>query len=218
MKEQKYWKDQASSFSRYYSNFRSFNFKICISRFLNNRTNTLMSLIGSTKNKVILDVGSGSGVHMKMIAPQCQKIIGIDFSEQMLLEARKDLNKLARRNWKLQKANAQELPFSDKHFDVVICIGLLDYVTSPKQVLSECCRVLKEKGFIIFTIPKKPSFFFFLRTPAGNLIRRKILNLPPIDNIYNLKELDKLINAVGLYPYYTKPIWTTMWITKAQKA
>lgn len=214
---QDYWKEQASDFANYYAKKKRFSLKNFVSRFLDSRTTLLISLMDFKEDATILDLGCGSGVHIKLFAERCRQITGVDFSEQMLLQAEKELEGIDKRKWTLKQADAQELPFPDKSFDVVISMGLLDYVPSPEQVLSECHRVLKDSGTIIFTIPKGPSLFFFLRTPIGNIIRKKIFDLPPIDNIFTRKEIETLVRSKGFQLSYVKPIWTTMWMIKAIK-
>lgn len=214
---QDYWKEQASDFANYYAKKKRFSLKNFVSRFLDSRTTLLISLMDSKEDATILDLGCGSGIHIKLFAERCRQITGVDFSEQMLLQAEKELEGIDKRKWTLKRADAQELPFPDKSFDVVMSMGLLDYVPSPEQVLSECHRVLKDSGTIIFTIPKGRSLFFFLRTPIGNIIRKKIFDLPPIDNIFTRKEIETLVRSKGFELSYIKPLWTTMWIIKADK-
>lgn len=47
--------------------------------------------------------------------------------------------------------NTQSLPFADASFDVVVCMGTLEYLQNQKNALLEIKRVLKPKGFILIT-------------------------------------------------------------------
>ena len=48
------------------------------------------------------------------------------------------------------KGRGEELPFEDKSFDIIILANVLDHVESPKKVLSEVKRVLKDNGIFHF--------------------------------------------------------------------
>ena len=218
MRKQEYWKQEALGFARYYSAFWLLSPKACVSKFLNARTNTVMSLIGFAKNKVVLDVGCGNGIHLERLLTQSKRVVGMDISKEMLDAAENRLYGQGKSNYMFYLADAEKrFPFEDNKFDIVMSIGLLDYVT-PSKVLLECRRVLKDDGLVIFTIPKRPSIFFFLRGSLGNVIRKMLLGLPSIANALTRNELSCLIEGCGLESLHVKPLWTTMWIAKAKKS
>jgi ubiquinone/menaquinone biosynthesis C-methylase UbiE len=51
------------------------------------------------------------------------------------------------------KWNGKKMPFDDEIFDVIFMTEVLEHVYTPKQLLKECCRVLKKDGIIFFTVP-----------------------------------------------------------------
>lgn len=91
----------------------------------------------------ILDVGCGN----------CRNLIpfkkfdcyGIDFSENMIKEAKKYISK---KNIKvsLKKADISKLPFKDKSFDYVISFASLHHLKNPEDGIKEIYRVLKFGG------------------------------------------------------------------------
>ena len=166
----------------------------------------------------VFDLGCGSGIHMSLFCSQCKQITGIDYSEKMVETARKLMEGTRAENWELHVADAQALPLDDRKFDWIISMGLLDYVESPQRVLRECHRVLKDNGAIVFTIPKTPSLFSFLRSPIGNMIKRTVFSLPPVDNVTSRKGLEALLGASGFQLCEVSSVWTAMWIVKATKA
>lgn len=213
-----YWKKEGVEFDGFYGKISNFSPRKVISKFLEKRTKILREFIGTITNKNILDLGCGSGIQMLQLAPLCRKITGVDISRPMLDSARKLLERLPVKNWELVSADAGRLPFADKSFDVIFGLGLLDYVAEPKAVLQECRRILKEGGSVIFTIPKIPSPFAFFRTRIGNILRRRILNLPPIINAVSPEGLAGLLRVSGFVASQEKSIWQTMWIVKAEPA
>ncbi len=50
-------------------------------------------------------------------------------------------------------ADASDMPFSDKTFDLIICQAVLEHIKDPKKVISEIKRVLKKEGFLYCTVP-----------------------------------------------------------------
>jgi len=167
-----YWQKSGSHFAQLYFGLPRFSFKKFITYFLDTRTRILNQLVNCRPQDTILDLGCGSGVHLKLFVLQCKKIVGVDVSKVMLSLAEQELKSLSKKNWQLKLADAQKLPFKDKSFDGIISMGLLDYVPSPEKVLQECHRVLKPSGWLIVSLPKKPSLFAFLRTPMGNYLKR----------------------------------------------
>ncbi len=212
-----YWKDEADSFDAFYDKENRISPKALVSRFLNARTELLSRLVAVDGDSAVLDVGCGSGIHAELLSSRCKIFQGIDSSSQMIAQATRRISKLGIDNCEFQVGNAQDQPFADNTFDWAISMGLLDYVPSPLKVLEECSRILKPHGYIVFTIPKKPSIFAPLRTRLGNCIKRKVFDLPPIDNVVKCSELDVLSRAAGFQNLEVSSIWSAMWIVKAKK-
>lgn len=211
-----YWKKSADSFARFYkkSGISPASF---VSSFLEKRTKLLQDLIKVSKKDSVLDMGCGSGVHMKFLAPQCQKIVGQDISPGMVNLAKRELSNLSQRNWKVVLGDAEKLPFKKNEFDIVIAMGLLDYVSSWEKVVKGVFRVLKKGGTFVCTIPKSPSLFSFLRTSWGNMLKKNLFSLPAVKNIVKQKDLEKVLIKSGFNIQKISSVWTTMWIVKAKK-
>lgn len=76
------------------------------------------------------------------------EIILSDFSPNMLKCAKNNLENLDCK-FKYKKINAEDIPYDDESFDVVIAEHMLYFVTDIEKALSEIKRVLKPNG--IFT-------------------------------------------------------------------
>ena len=92
----------------------------------------------------LLDVGCGSGISMQPF--KCKKI-GVDNSEELL-----KLNP-----YPTIKAEAENLPFDNDRFDIVICITALHNFNNPKKALQEMIRVCKNR-VVISLLKKTPRF------------------------------------------------------------
>lgn len=49
--------------------------------------------------------------------------------------------------------DASDLPFGDGHFDLVICIAVLEHVLEPQRCVDEIHRVLRDDGLVYATTP-----------------------------------------------------------------
>lgn len=95
----------------------------------------------------ILDIGCGAGLLTNALALNGHSVTGIDLSEQSL--------KIAQKRDTTQKvaylpANAYNLPFQEKMFDVVCAMDILEHVESPEKLIAEASRVLKPNGLFFF--------------------------------------------------------------------
>jgi arsenite methyltransferase len=97
----------------------------------------------------VLDVGSGSGtdslVAAQMVAPE-GRVTGIDMTEEMLAKARAGAAEMGIENVEFHEGEAENLPFPDENFDVVISNGVIDLIPDKDAVFSEIYRVLKPGG------------------------------------------------------------------------
>ncbi|MFA5799525.1 MAG: class I SAM-dependent methyltransferase [Candidatus Peribacteraceae bacterium] len=216
-KQDAHWKQRPESFAKFYRRPSLFSPAGVVSRFLDDRTAALETFIDCHEAGRLLDVGCGSGVHMIRFLDRFAHVAGVDYSKAMIALARNALIKNGRDNWELKCADAASLPFPDKSFDVVIGMGLLDYVSSVSDAIAEFTRVLSPGGQIIVTVPKSPSLFSPLRSPAGNLVKRWLFNLPPVGNVQTRKSLQTLFDHSGLKLQAVRPLWTAMWMVKALK-
>ena len=100
----------------------------------------------------VLDIGCGSGVDVivaaMMTGPE-GKVVGMDFSPEMLQRAKKNLSRTELKNVFFEKAPADNLPFADQDFDVVISNGAFNLVADKSKALSEVFRVLKPGGRLL---------------------------------------------------------------------
>lgn len=108
-----------------------------------------------TSNDVCLDFGCGPGSFLNLIAPLCNKIIGIDITDRFIIECKKNIRLNLIRNAKAQllKESGEDLPFPDNYFDKVIMIDTIHHLQNPRKSFREISRVLKPKGMVIIFEP-----------------------------------------------------------------
>jgi ubiquinone/menaquinone biosynthesis C-methylase UbiE len=113
----------------------------------------------------VLDIGCGTGSHLKIYENKGCKVTGIDSSPTMLDVARVKLNEGA----ELHLGNANRMPFPDASFDLVLTMFLLHQVEPQirSSILKEAVRVMKRRGrFLAIDYHPGPAHF-----PQGWLYR-----------------------------------------------
>jgi arsenite methyltransferase len=97
----------------------------------------------------VLDVGCGAGtdslVAAQMVAPD-GSVTGIDMTSEMLAKARASAREMGAANVEFVEGEAEELPFGEAEFDVVISNGVIDLIPDKDAVFSEILRVLRPGG------------------------------------------------------------------------
>jgi arsenite methyltransferase len=99
--------------------------------------------------EAILDIGCGVGVDSliaaRLVGPS-GSVRGIDLVPGMLNRAKENARLLGAENVELTEGSAEELPFTDSSFDVVISNGVFNLVVDKVKALEEVMRVLKPSG------------------------------------------------------------------------
>ena len=92
-----------------------------------------------------LDVGCGTGFLSLELAGRGHRVTGIDFAPQMLAEARK---KAAAQGVavRFEEGDAEQLPFAEGSFDLVMTRHVLWTLPHPEQAIDEWIRVLRPGG------------------------------------------------------------------------
>jgi arsenite methyltransferase len=97
----------------------------------------------------VLDLGSGAAMD-SLVASQMVgsdgSVTGIDMTPAMLERARRAANELGAGNVRFVEGQAEDLPFDDASFDVVISNGVIDLVPDKDAVFDELFRVLRPGG------------------------------------------------------------------------
>jgi len=104
-----------------------------------------LKLINPHRGQTLLDIGSGTGHFSFWFHSLGLKVVGVDSSSVMLRVAK---DKIKDKKISFIKADAEELPFPCKSFDLVALITTLEFVDLPEKVLKEAFRVAKEKIFL----------------------------------------------------------------------
>ncbi len=110
----------------------------------------------------LLDVGTGTGQILQLLAPHIGFGLGIDQSTEMLTVARANLDKTSLRNCQVRQGDMYHLPLPDQSFDAVTLHHVLHFADDPSAALTEAARVLRPGGQLI-VIDFAPHTQEFLR-------------------------------------------------------
>ena len=97
----------------------------------------------------LLDVGTGTGRMLELLAPQANRALGIDQSPQMLGIARDRLERAGLRNTQLRQGDIFALPAERNGYDLVVLHQVLHYLDDPSRALREAARTLRPGGRLL---------------------------------------------------------------------
>lgn len=137
----------------------------------------------------VLDLGCGTGVLLQRVIgkfPDCTAE-GLDLSEEMLNVARERLGTSAG----LTTGDAENMPYRDGEFDLVMCTESFHHFPQPEKALQEIYRVLRFGGCFVlcdawFPTPLRQAMNVFLPFSKSGDVR-----------IYSERELTGLIRDAG---------------------
>jgi ubiquinone/menaquinone biosynthesis C-methylase UbiE len=114
-------------------------------------TPAFLAMLPDVRGLLGIDVGCGEGHNTRLIAKRGARLVGIDIAEVFIRHA-KDLEQREPLGIDYRVASAVELPFPDSNFDFATAIMSLMDVPETERVLAEAFRVIKEGGFLQFSI------------------------------------------------------------------
>ena len=149
--------------ARYYSLFR---FNPISYYILNKEQKSIRDLIAMRINISdsgrALDMGTGNGLSLNLIPPDISHIHAIDQSAEMATKTRNNYNHV-----EVITGNALETPYENECMDLILCVGVSEYIADIKVLLGEIFRVLKTGGFAVFT-SSPPNYLNHIRKLSGH--------------------------------------------------
>jgi len=109
----------------------------------------LMQLVGAKAIESYLDIGTGTGRILSLMAERVQHGLGIDQSNEMLALARTHLEKEGLKNVHVRKGDMYSMTLDDGTIDLATIHLVLHYAQDPHLVIAEAARTLKRNGRLI---------------------------------------------------------------------
>jgi ubiquinone/menaquinone biosynthesis C-methylase UbiE/DNA-binding transcriptional ArsR family regulator len=121
-----------------------------------------LKLIGEGRIGTLIDLGTGTGRVLEVLAPLARQAIGIDASREMLAIARANLERAQLRNAQVRLGDVNQLSLPDASADLVTIHQVLHYLDDPARALMESARILRQGGRLL-VVDFAPHALDFLR-------------------------------------------------------
>lgn len=109
----------------------------------------LLEIVGDQRVDDLLDIGTGTGRVLEILADRVERGVGIDLSSPMLAVARSNIERSGADNIHFRHGDMYQLPIASEAFDLVTLHQVLHYADQPKSVIAEAGRVLRPGGRLI---------------------------------------------------------------------
>ncbi len=127
----------------------------------------VLALAGPGPFRQLIDIGTGTGRMLALLAPRAHGAEGLDLSHQMLTLARSNLAAAGIGHARVRQGDACATPFASRSADLVIIHQVLHFIDTPARVLAEADRLLMSGGRVII-VDFAPHDLEFLRTDYGH--------------------------------------------------
>jgi ubiquinone/menaquinone biosynthesis C-methylase UbiE/DNA-binding transcriptional ArsR family regulator len=106
----------------------------------------LVAMIGVKPFRNLLDLGTGTGRMLELLAPRAARAVGVDQSAAMLALARSRIDQAGLRHVQLRQGDIYAPPIVRASFDLVIIHQVLHFLDDPARALAEAARALVPGG------------------------------------------------------------------------
>jgi len=109
----------------------------------------LVAELGGGQIEALLDIGTGAGHMLELLAGRATRAVGVDISSDALRLARTNIYGAGLRHCELRREDMYDLSFEAASFDVVTIGRVLSAAENPVAVLGEVARTLKHGGRVL---------------------------------------------------------------------
>ena len=124
--------------------------------FFNERLQRVLQLIAPVRGGKVLDIGCGPGILLSRMGGSPLELFGLDLSPEMIAEAKA---RTAGLTVNLAVGRVEHLPFPAQSFDVILALGVLEYLPELKASLMEIARIAKPNALIIVSMLNSVSLY-----------------------------------------------------------
>ncbi|MCE2450013.1 MAG: class I SAM-dependent methyltransferase [Candidatus Latescibacteria bacterium] len=184
------------------------------------RHNYVLEMVGQLKwadNIKILDAGCGPGETVIDLMQRNWSLWGIDIADAMIEIARGKLAKVKGKTNPVHFSvgDIENLDFEPDQFDLIICSGVIEYLSDDEKWSRELDRVLKPGGILIINITNRyavrkwtaplidrlkrnKQLFAFMDYAKRNIIKKGKLNaFPFIPRMHGPGQFDRFLASKG---------------------
>ncbi|MEA2820177.1 MAG: phosphatidylethanolamine/phosphatidyl-N-methylethanolamine N-methyltransferase [Bradyrhizobium sp.] len=153
---------------------------------------------GSCRFERVIEVGAGSGVHIKYVRHDYGEYVMTDGSDAMLDQMR-SAAATARHPDRVivAKENAIAIRYPDSSFDRLIATHVLEHVPRPHEVILEWARLVKPGGIISVVLPCDPGLLWRTGRLFGPRARAHARGLN-YDYVMALEHVNSITNLAAI--------------------
>jgi len=121
-----------------------------------------LGLLRKSKARKLLDLGCGDGLTLAFLAEQGFDVVGIDYSEVGVENAKKRLAEKGKSAKIIVGDIYKKLPFKDGEFDAIISYQVINHnkITNIRKLLKEINRILKKGGIFSIKVADSSTYAF----------------------------------------------------------
>ncbi|GJE38328.1 ArsR/SmtB family transcription factor [Methylobacterium persicinum] len=127
----------------------------------------VIEALGTRPIGSLLDLGTGTGRMLGLLAPLAARAVGLDSSHAMLSVARANLERQGLSRVELRQGDIHAPPFARAGFDLVIVHQVLHYLDDPGRALKAAARLVAPGGRLL-VVDFAPHDLEFLRTAQAH--------------------------------------------------
>ena len=127
----------------------------------------------------LVDIGSGRGRILKLLASRAQRAVGVDIDSNARRLARAQLMLAGLPNCTLRQGNMYRLPFGDGEFDTAVLDDVLIDAARPVRAIGEAVRVLRPGGRLLLLLAVKDADTVALSRQVATWCKDTGLRLAP---------------------------------------
>lgn len=137
----------------------------------------LLDVIKMRKNINVLDIGSGFGFPLIEIAQRLGtscRVYGIDPWKPAIERIRFKIDQLKLTNVEIIEGFAEQIPFENNFFDLIISNNGINNVEDMNEVFRECFRVCRKDARFIFTLNMEETMLEFYSVFESVLLKHNL--------------------------------------------
>jgi ubiquinone/menaquinone biosynthesis C-methylase UbiE len=147
----------------------------------------------------VLDVGCGDGSISLPLLNRSKQITLLDLSANMLAIARDKIPPDRANDVKLINSSFLDANLESRSFDLILCIGVLAHVDSPRAVIAEIDRIAKPGACVIVEFTDS-SHLWGMPDLLYQKVMRVVRPAPYSTNRLNNEGIVQLLHENGLHP------------------
>jgi ArsR family transcriptional regulator len=127
----------------------------------------ILEALGAKPIRSLVDLGTGTGRMLQLLAPRASRVVGLDASHAMLSVARANLERAGLTGIELRQADIYAPPLVRESFDLVLIHQVLHYLDDPARALAQAARMVAPGGRLV-VVDFAPHGLEFLRDSEGH--------------------------------------------------